>query len=217
MKNPDNLPANLFAPGGLDELSKKYLLVAAFLRSRSEAFPLAIQSARGADLFFERDLESMKVFVAGFLPSQQGAIRAIDLVHYIRGWTGTHFYANGRMIIGSLENAYYLESVLECFIESCLSDDYRAHCHRTIDSPHYPIVSLLKLDHIHPMFRHITAQSDEGIYTFPCKYMLQWFQAQEHHPSSIRDQIQAEGVEKFCDLCPRFNPDDFVKNEKAKP
>jgi hypothetical protein len=44
--------------------------------------------------------------------------------------------------------------------------------------------------------------------------MLQWFQAQEHHPSSVRDQIQAEGVEKYCDLCPRFNPDDFKKREE---
>jgi hypothetical protein len=214
MTIPNELPANLFAPGALDEFSRKYLLIAAFLRSRSEAFPLAIQAARAADLFFERDLETMRVFVAGFLPSQQGATQAIDLVHYIRGWTGTHFYANGRMIIGSLENAYYLESILECFIESCLSDDYRAHCHRTIDTPYFPIVQLIKLERIHPAFRHITAQSDEGIYTFPCKHMLQWFQAQEHHSSSVRDQIQAEGVEKYCDLCPRFNPDDFKKREE---
>jgi hypothetical protein len=42
--------------------------------------------------------------------------------------------------------------------------------------------------------------------------MLQWWQAQEHHPASVHDQIQAEGVAKYCDVCPRFNPDDFGIN-----
>jgi len=210
----DTHPASFFTHESLSQLARDYLVLVLFMKSRSGAFAAAMDIANRAPLFVERDLESMKLHVAGFASTAEGASNALDLIHYVRGWTGAHFYANGRMIIGSLENAYYLESVLECFIESCLSSDYRAHCHRTIDSPHYPIVSLLKLDHIHPMFRHITAQSDEGIYTFPCKHMLQWFQAQEHHPSSVRDQIQAEGVEKFCDLCPRFNPDDFRENTK---
>jgi hypothetical protein len=39
--------------------------------------------------------------------------------------------------------------------------------------------------------------------------MLQWFRAQRGHPASIVDQIQAEGVDKMCDVCPRFAPDDF--------
>jgi hypothetical protein len=210
----DTRPASFFAHESLCALSRDYLVLVLFVRSRSGAFAAAMDVASRAPLFVERDLESLKIHVAGFEPTVEGATQALDLIHYARGWTGTHLYANGRMIIGSLENAYYLESVLECFIESCHSDDYRAHCHRTIDTPYFPIVQLIKLERIHPMFRHITAQSDEGIYTFPCKHMLQWFQAQEHHPSSVRDQIQAEGVEKYCDLCPRFNPDDFKKREE---
>ena len=39
--------------------------------------------------------------------------------------------------------------------------------------------------------------------------MLKWFRAQRDHPASVQDQIQAEGVEKMCDVCPRFDPDDF--------
>lgn len=213
---PDIRPARFFTHESLCALSREYLVLVLFVNSRSGAFASAMDVASRAPLFVERDLESMKIYVSGFAPTSIGATDAMDLIHYARGWTGTHFYAQGRMVIGSLENAYYLESVLECYIESNLSDDYRAHCHRTIDSPYYPIVSLLKLDHIHPIFRHITAQSDEGIYTFPCKHMLQWFQAQEHHPSSVRDQIQAEGIEKYCDMCPRFNPDDFRENKEKQ-
>ncbi|VWB06992.1 hypothetical protein BLA6863_00144 [Burkholderia lata] len=140
----------------------------------------------------------------------------MDLIHYVRGWKGTHFYANGRMIIGEMRQAYDLESVLQCFAESCAVDDFRAHCYRTIDSPFFPVHMRLKLEHIHPMFRHITAASDDSNFLFPCSHMLQWFEAQPEHPSSVRDQIQAEGVAKMCDVCPRFAPDHFGLNPKKR-
>lgn len=189
-----------------------------FLKSRSDAFPAALEAAHKATLFAERDLETMKVFVAGFSPTHAGGVKALDLIHYIRGWKGTHFYAQERMIIGEMEPALHLESVLKCFGESCLTRDHRAHCHRTIDSPYFPVTARLQLEHIHPQFRHITAASDDGMYIFPCAYMLQWWQAQPDHPSTVRDQIQAEGVAKYCDVCPRFNPDNFGLNPtKEKP
>jgi hypothetical protein len=208
----DTRPANFFTPESLCELSREYLVLVLFANSRSGAFDLAMGAAKRAPLFVERDLESLKVFVSGFPQTLDGANHAMDLIHYVRGWKGTHFYANGRMIIGEMAQAYGLESVLRCFAESCMSDDWRAHCHRAIDSPYFPVHARLKLERIHPMFRHITAASDEGKYLFPCKFMLQWFEAQEHHPSSVRDQIQAEGVEKYCDVCPRFKPADFGMN-----
>jgi hypothetical protein len=93
------------------------------------------------------------VFVAGFASNFEGATQALDLIHYVRGWKGTHFYANGRMIIGEMEQAYHLESVIKCFAESCLARDYRAHCHRTIDSPYFPVTARLQLEYIHPLFR----------------------------------------------------------------
>lgn len=202
----------LFTHEDLCRMSHDYLVIALFVRSRSDAFRMAFEVARKATLFAERDLESMKIFVAGFVSTFEGATQALDLIHYARGWKGTHFYAQGRMIIGEMDQAYHLESVINCFADSCRARDYRAHCHRTIDSPYFPVTARLQLEHIHPEFRHITAQSDEGIYNFPCAYMLQWWQAQEHHPASVRDQIQAEGVAKYCDVCPRFNPDDFGPN-----
>ncbi|SDH09137.1 hypothetical protein SAMN05216466_10767 [Paraburkholderia phenazinium] len=211
----DTRPANFFTHESLCDLSREYLALVVFVKSRSGAFDLAMDVAKLAPLLVERDLESLKIYVAGFPQTLEGAIRAMDLIHYVRGWKGTHFYARGRMIIGEMKQAYDIEAVLQCFSESCAASDFRAHCHRTIDTPYFPIVQLIKLERIHPMFRHITAQSDEGIYTFPCKHMLQWFQAQEHHQASVRDQIQAEGVAKMCDVCPRFNPDDFRKREES--
>jgi hypothetical protein len=205
----DNRPASFFTHESLCALSHEYLVLALFVRSRSEAFDLAMDVARRAPLFVERDLETMKTYVAGFAQTFEGAMLAMDLAHYIRGWKGSHFYARGRMVIGEMRPAYDLEAVLQCFTESCRADDWRAHCQRTIDSPYFPVHARLRLEHIHPMFRHITAASDEGNFLFPCSHMLQWFEAQPDHPSSVRDQIQAEGVAKMCDVCPRFNPDDF--------
>jgi hypothetical protein len=202
-------PAEFFTHESLCALSHDYLVLVLFVRSRSGAFDLAMGVAKRAQLFAERDLESLRLYLAGFPQTLEGAVLAMDLIHYVRGWKGTHFYASGRMIIGESGQAYGLESVLRCFAESCQSDDWRAHCHRTIDTPYFPVHARLNLEHIHPMFRHITAASDEGNFLFPCAHMLQWFEAQPDHPASVRDQIQAEGVAKLCDACPRFNPDDF--------
>jgi hypothetical protein len=206
---PETHPPTFFTHDHLCALSHNYLALVLFVSSRSAAFDLAMDVARRAPLFLERDLESMKIYVAGFDATLDGAALAIDLIHYARGWKGTHFYVRGRMVIGEMKQAYDLESVLRCFSDSCHADDWRAHCQRTIDSPYFPVHARLKLEHIHPMFRHITAASDEGNFVFPCSYMLQWFEAQPDHPSSVRDQIQAEGVAKMCDACPRFDADQF--------
>lgn len=211
----DTRPASFFTHESLSDLSRGYLVLVLFVKSRSGAFDLAMDVAGRAPLFVERDLESMKIYVAGFASTLDGAALAMDLIHYVRGWKGTHFYAQGRMVIGEMKQAYDIEAVLQCFADSCSAHDVRAHCQRTIDSPYFPVHARLKLEHIHPMFRHITAASDEGNFVFPCSYMLQWFEAQEHHPASVRDQIQAEGVAKMCDVCPRFNPDDFRKREES--
>ena len=209
----DIRPASFFTHESLCALSREYLVLVLFVRSRSGAFAPAMDIASRAPLFVERDLESLKIHVAGFAPTLEGSTCAMDLIHYVRGWKGTHFYAQGRMIIGEMKQAYDLEAVLQCFAESCASDDWRAHCYRTIDSPYFPVHMRLKLEHIHPMFRHITAASDEGRFIFPCSHMLQWFEAQPDHPASVRDQIQAEGVAKMCDVCPRFDPDKFGLNK----
>lgn len=216
MSTPENPPPRFLTHEDLGRASNNYLLIALFLRSRSDVFKSAIAVAREAELFIERDLDSMKVFVAGFARTLKGATQALDLIHYVRGWKGTHFYAKGRMIIGEMEQAYHLESVIKCYADSCQARDYRAHCHRTIDSPYFPVTARLKLEYIHPLFRHITAQSDNGTFIFPCAHMLQWWQAQPDHPSTIHDQIQAEGVAKCCDVCPRFNPDDFGINPQKE-
>jgi hypothetical protein len=205
----DIYPPSFFTHDNLSRLSRDYLVLVLFLNSRSDAFPLALDVASKAKLFAERDLESLKVFVAGFVPTFGGATQAMDLIHYVRGWKGTHFYAQGRMVIGEMEPAFMLESVLKCFADSCASRDYRAHCFRLIDDPFDPLAPYRSFDHIAPYFRHFEAKSEDGTYVFPCRHMLQWFRAQRDHPSAITDQIQAEGVDKMCDVCPRFEPDDF--------
>jgi hypothetical protein len=202
-------PLSFFTHENLCKVSRDYLLLALFPRSRSEAFKWAIEIARNADLFAEEDLETMNVYAAGFVATKAGAEKAIDLMHYIRGWKGAHFYAQGRMVIGEMPQAFHLEGVLKCFADSCSVRDYRAHCFRLIDDPCEPLAPHQSFEHVAPFFRHFEAKAASGTYVFPCRYMLQWFRAQRGHPASVIDQIQAEGVEKFCDACPRFEPNDF--------
>jgi hypothetical protein len=215
---PETYPPSFFTHESLAKLSREYLVIVLFVKSRSDVFPWAFEVASNAPLFVERDLESMKVYVAAFIANFEGAMQAMDLIHYVRGWKGTHFYAQGRMVIGEMQQAFHLEAVLRCFADSCATRDYRAHCFRLIDNPFDPLAPYRNFDHVAPYFRHYEAKADNGTYVFPCRHMLKWFRAQKDHPASIPDQIQAEGVEKYCDVCPRFEPDDFgVTVIKRKP
>ena len=200
---------SFFSHESLSRLSRDYLVLVLFVRSRSEIFPLAFDAASKASLFSERDLNPPRIYVAGFLATADGARQAMNLIHYVRGWKGTHFYAQGRMIIGEMESAFHLEAVLKCFSDSCAARDFRAHCYRLIDDPFQPLSPYRPFDHVAPYFRHFEARSQDGTYVFPCAHMIKWFRAQREHPASIPDQIQAEGVDKMCDVCPRFDPDDF--------
>jgi hypothetical protein len=212
---PETYSPSFFAHDNLLRLSSDYLVLVLFLRSRSEAFPWAMEVARRAPLFAERDLETLKIHVAGFAATFEGATQAMDLIHYVRGWRGTHFYAHGRMVIGEMEPAFEIEAVLKCFADSCAARDHRAHCFRMVDDPFNPLAPYRTFDHIAPHFRHYEAASEKGAFVFPCRHMLQWFRPQRGHPASMPDQFQAEGVARHCDVCPRFNPDDFgaIKEE----
>ena len=214
---PDTYPPSFFTHESLTRLSRDYLVLVLFLKSRSEAFPLAMEVASKAEFLAEQDLESIRIHVAAFQPTFSGAIHAMDLIHYVRGWKGTHFYAQGRMIIGEMQQAFMMEAVLKCFADSCAVRDHRAHCFRLIDDPFDPLAPYRSLDHISQHFRHFEAKAEDGTYVFPCRHMMQWFRAQRDHPASIPDQIQAEGVDKMCDVCPRFAPDDFGIANRRKP
>lgn len=205
-------PATFFNPESLSLASKDYLLVAVFVKSRSDAFKWAFEIAKEAVLFAERDLDNLKMHVAAFQKDRAGTDQARRLLHYIRGWQGTHYYVNGRMIIGGMEQSFHLLSVLDCYAESFALPDFRAHCYRLIDSPYRPTAPRRLLEHIHPMFRHAPPIADQGNFVFPCKYMLEWFEAQHNHPASVQNQIRDEGIAKSCDACPRFNPDEFGAN-----
>lgn len=206
---PDNYQPSFFTHAHLSETSFKYLVIVLFVSSRSDVFPMALDVAKRAPLFATRNLEALRLFVSGFEPTFEGAAHAMDLIHYVRGWKGTHFYAKGRMVIGEGEQAFLLEAVLKCFSDSCAARDSRAHCFRLIDDPFNPRDRYQNFDHVAPYFRHIEVRAGKGEYVFPCRHMLQWFTAQWDHPASIVDQIQAEGVHKLCDVCPRFDPDSF--------
>jgi hypothetical protein len=218
---PDSKPSSFFTHQNLAELSREYLVIVLFLKSRSEAFPWAFDVASKATLFAERDLDTLKIYVAGFVATLDGATQAMDLIHYVRGWKGTHFYAQGRMVIGEMQQAFALEAVLQCFADSCAARDYRAHCFRLIDNPYEPLSPYRRFDHVAPYFRHFEPDAANGTYVFPCAHMLKWFRAQKDHPANTKDQIQAEGVDKLCDVCPRFDPDEFgvtavIKKEAKK-
>lgn len=191
----------------LEAASKMYLVAIRFLRSSSVALPFAMEVAERANLFAQGELRGKKVYAAAFSRNQEDVQNALNLLHYVRGWKGTQIFVLGRLVPVEMDSSFWIRDVLECYSESLSATDYRAHCFRVVDDIYHPVVST---DFVHSTFainRQIVSRN--GNYVFPCKLLLMRFRPQRNHPSSVVDQIQAEGVEKYCNMCPHFDPSNF--------
>lgn len=172
------------------------LLVVSFPKTNSKNYVFALSIAEAAERYGIATIGGKLMHVAVFGTTQADAGRASALIGYIRGWKGAFIFVRGKIV----RDSYRLEEVLQCYLQSCLCRDSKAHCHFVIDDPFDPGFSS-------QLFNHRAGDK----YIFPCKHLVTWFRFQDGHPSRIEDQIQAAGVEFGCNLCPNFAPDDFRK------
>lgn len=77
---------------------------------------------------------------------------------------------------------YRTLQVLDCYIQSASCDDHRAHCLVTVDQKMHP-----------------------------CRFILGFHDREilKHHPSTIKNQLQAMAVRRGCEWCPHFTTDNF--------
>lgn len=202
--------ANLVSSIDPLKASLENLLVITFAKARSPNYHLAIKVAQTCSGYAEFDIENSKVHFIAICPNPDDVSRALLILQYTSGWSTSQVFCKGQL----LKNTYNLTSILECYLESAKCDDYKAYCFGVIDDP-----SLKR-----PRTTNFTikiAVNDEAPekpidrYIIPCKFLGHYgTNLIPDHPSSFRNQIQAQAVQKGCNICPRFNADNFQKSEK---
>lgn len=190
------------------------LLVVAFPKSSSKNFAFALSLAMGASKYGIMTVDGKPMHVACFARTQADAARASTFLSYASGWKGTLIFSAGKLV----QSSYQVSQVLSCYLESCSCRDSRAHCQTIIDDPFSREVRDMSFSISIRLVENPPPKQEVKIdrYSFPCKLLYPYFRFQADHPASHQDQIQAAGVQRGCDVCPHFNPDDFrVVGEKT--
>jgi len=172
----------------IDFASKDHVFGVMFPKSKATAYPAVVVLCKGAHRYSEFTTEGLLYHFASFGRSIEQISRALAVVNYAGTITAARFFSNGFPIV----DTHYLYESLKCYIQAISCDDQAAHCQRVISD----------------------ARIGADAYLFPCNYLIKRqarLDLTAAHPSSLRDQIQAMGVDHGCAWCPNFKPDDFRK------
>lgn len=179
--------------------SRPPLVAVVFRQNRGANYPQAVETARSAALYRERQQGKTLLHVAVFSRNEEQASLASTLLELLVGIKGTLIYdGDGNRI----PNEWTAKAVLECYANSGLSRDYRAHCHRVIDDP----------------FDRWAPATQPDRYILPCRLIdrfrlrLAW-----DHPASVVEQLHAAGVDSGCHWCPNFDAEAFRKVGDRSP
>jgi hypothetical protein len=189
------------------------LVVIAFFKSRAASYPLVVGIAETAAQYGIFLVDGKPMHVAVFGRTQSDAGKASAIIWHTLTWKGVLVFCKGKLV----PNGYSILEVVNCFHESCLCRDRRAHCHTVIDDPF--IEKLINSNMPTSISINISHSPKQGMkrevrvdrYIFPCKYLYSRFSFQSDHPSSPEDQIQAGAVRAGCDICPNLEPGEFRK------
>lgn len=168
--------------------SRGHVLGVMFPKSKATAYPAVVALCKGADQYSESTSEGLLYHFASFGKNVEQITRALAVVNYVGAITAARFFSNGFPLV----DTHYLHESLKCYIQAISCDDQAAHCHRVISD----------------------TRIGPDAYLFPCNYLIKRqarLDLTPAHPSSLRDQIQAMGVDHGCAWCPNFKPDDFRK------
>lgn len=175
--------------------------------SRSKNFSAALNIASQANNLFEINIDKSIFYIASFGKSITQASLAIALINISQTWKGVHYFIKGQ----HLSNIYKITSILECYQQSMRCNDHKAYCytlHKNVGQPKNRTPSFkVEVTISHPLNKILPNEEViEETWIHPCKKLSYYVQhLNNEHTSSLQDQLQAQGVENYCDICPNFN------------
>lgn len=183
------------------------LLVIAFPKSTSKNLPMAVTLAERSESFLMANIGEIPMHIAGFMANERDIRIALALLDFVSGWKGTLIFSNGLLV----KSHYEITEVLNCYLQSCLCKDPRAHCFVLVDDPEFT-PTRRSFSFSIAIGETTTKRVTVKRYTFPCAFLHRSMKFQVGHPSNFQDQIQAAGVRANCHLCPRFDPEQFKES-----
>jgi hypothetical protein len=211
-----------FVGGGINTMDKeitKYidpfkqslenLMVVVFQKSSAQAYPVAVNVAKGASYYNEIFIDKKLLHIVTFAKTKADAGRAQAIINYITGWKGVQIFAGGKVV----QNTWEIKRLLECYLIANSCTDWKAHCFKIIDDPLTKIPEdrsmsfTIRVQQEKPSFLKTAVEINR--YIFPCSFLHGLFRFQVDHPSSPVDQIQAGAVKSGCDWCPFFDAKNF--------
>lgn len=174
-------------------------LAVAFGKSSSTNYMAAVDAAKRGIKYGEMTNGKSVVHMAVFSADRVQLSCALHLIGYIKGLKSTRIFSGGRMLIG----AGNLENVIGCYLQSQSCNNWRAHCHEIItDWPNY--------------FDYLESEEQKyDKYLVPCNRLLRSGGRRsiikDISGTSAAERLQAIAVEKGCEWCPNFHPEDFKK------
>lgn len=184
-------------------------MIIVFAKSSSKNFSLVLSAAEGAKKFIRLDVGGADTYFACFGKDRIDAGRALTILDYVYSWKGIQCFSKGRL----LTDLYRLKDVLNCYLNSQLCRDPKAHCYTIVDDP---LISATRNTELCLSIRLGSSPSykqrvEIDRYSFPCNRIFPHFRFQKDHPATIEDQIQACAVSMGCDWCPNFDADKWKK------
>jgi hypothetical protein len=180
------------------------LVAIVFTKSNSKSYLLAVEISKKSSNYSEIIVGNKLTHIAIFSSSKHDAVRSIALLELISDWKGVQIFSRGL----KLDNSYYAQQVIRCFINASNCMNSAAYCQTVIDDPKTetkPISSTI----VFSTKPKIKVEKKIEQFTFPCKYLHGYFRYQKNHPADIFEQIQAAAVERGCSWCPNFSEKNF--------
>lgn len=194
--------------------SLDYLLIIVFSKSSSKNFSLVLSAANGAKKLLKTNIGGLETYFVCFGKDRIDTERAITILDYVYNWKGIQVFSKGRL----LKDLYRVKDVLNCYLNSIICRDYKAHCFTIIDDPFSEIKRGLTLTipikiniPTNKNIPQLKKRNEIKRFSFPCTYVFPYTRFQKDHPSKAEDQIQASAVAMCCDWCPNFNADNWQK------
>jgi len=166
-----------------------------FQRSKSPAFPEALDIAKTSDRFDDtKCIDGNKLYEASFALVDTETIWRLSRL--ISGWQSTRIFINGKQLI----NTWTISTVMNCIMEALRCDDWRAHCLVVEKKP-----SLRqKTESCDDIDLMMSAPDVDKFHFVPCRHIARnnVVQVEHLHPATAWAQIQAMAVKNGCYWCP---------------
>lgn len=121
-----------------------------------------------------------------------------------RGLTGVTLSLAGHAI-----PLYQAARALDCYLQSHVPSDWRAHCWVSASPPsairaRLPLTITVRLSE-DPLGLSRDRPEEPPYWLFPCRLALQYYHSIDlRHPASVRAQVEAALAQAHCQWCPRL-------------